>query len=147
MNSTFSSSEKGFSKSSLVRFLAAESLGCSALLFGVRKIRSTRLSAVSDSFKIHPPEANRSRTPDSVAPSRTSFLPISLAEIPSSRHKVFKNQMLDRRQAIGIQPFFEVPVGFLVSFGKKKYDAIVISFHNNYFVYKLIEKLSVCQEK
>jgi len=38
-------------------------------------------------------------------------------------------------------------VGFLVSLGKEKYDTVVVSFHNNYFVYKLIEMLSVCQEK
>ena len=55
--------------------------------------------------------------------------------------------MLDGCQAIGMQSFLEGPVGFLVSLGKQKYDAIVISFHNNYFAYKLIETLSICQEK
>ncbi len=55
--------------------------------------------------------------------------------------------MLDGCQAIGMQPFFEIPVGFLISLGKEKYDAVVVIFHNNYFVCKLIETSSVCQEK
>jgi hypothetical protein len=46
-----------------------------------------------------------------------------------------------------MQSFFEVPVGFLVSLGKEKYDTIVVSFHNNYFAYKLNRLLSLCQEK
>ena len=46
-----------------------------------------------------------------------------------------------------MQTFFEFTVGFLVSLGKKEYDTLVVSFHNIYFVYKLIELLSLCQEK
>ena len=83
-NSTFSSSVNGFSRSSLVWFLTSESLGFRSLLFEVRKIRWTLLSVVSDFFMTQPPAANRSRTPDKVAPSKTRFLPTSPLESPSS---------------------------------------------------------------